>query len=221
MTAQDLISEVIPVLHTSDTGRKALQFMEAYRVSHLPIVNNVDFLGLISATDIYDQQTSEEPIGNYKLSLFSPFVFKHQHIYEVIALVSKLKLTVIPVLRKNKEYLGAITVDDLVQQFASLTAVGQPGGILKLRMNINDYSLTEIARIIEGNDSKILSSYIHNAEGASLIDVTIKVNTTNLAPILQTFERYDYNVTGTFHEDDELGNMLESRYEEFMKYLSM
>jgi acetoin utilization protein AcuB len=221
MRAEELISGIVPVLHTSDTGEKALQLMEAYRISHLPIVNHKDFLGLISDSDIYDQNSNAEPIGNYKLSLFSPFVYKSQHIYEVIALVSKLKLTVIPVLEKNKEYLGVITISDLAQQFSSLTAVGQPGGIFILSMNITDYSLTEIARLVEGNDAKILSLYIQSEEGSSMIDVTVKVNSTNLAPILQTLERYNYQVKFTFLEDDELVNILENRYEEFMKYLSM
>ncbi len=74
MVANDLISEIIPSLKTSDTGQTALNWMEIFRISHLPIVNNQDFLGLISDTDIYDMNQPEEPIGNHELTLLKPFV---------------------------------------------------------------------------------------------------------------------------------------------------
>jgi acetoin utilization protein AcuB len=221
MIAKELISDLIPVLHTSDSGRKALHFMETFRVSHLPIVNNKEFLGLISDSDIYNLSTTEEPIGNYSLSLFSPFVFEDQHIYEVIALASKLKLTIIPVLNRENEYLGSVLLSDLAGWFSMLTGVGQPGGIITLVVHINDYSLSEIARIVESNNARILSVYIFNHEGSFVTDVTIKVNTTEITSILQTFERYNYRVRATFMEDDELSKMLVTRYEEFMKYLNI
>ena len=63
--------------------------MDIFRISHLPIVNNLEFLGLISDKDIYDLNMAEEAIGNHKLSLFSPYVLLHQHIYEVIEIVSQ------------------------------------------------------------------------------------------------------------------------------------
>ena len=221
MVAKDLISEVIPVLHTSDTGKKALQYMEVFRVSHLPIVNNQDFLGLISDSDIYNLKTNNEAIGNYHLSLFSPFVFDNQHIYEVIALVSKLKLTVIPVLNKKKIYLGVITLSDLVNQFATLVSVGQPGGIIILSMHVNDYSLSEISRIIESNDAKILSSYISSHKNSMMIDLTLKLNIIDISAVLQSFERFGYTIKNTFLEENEMDNLLEFRYEEFMKYLDI
>ena len=100
MVASDLISEIIPSLKTSDTGQTALNWMEIFRISHLPIVNNQDFLGLISDTDIYDMNQPEEPIGNHELTLFKPYVTSGQHIFEVIGLASRLKLSVVPVLMK-------------------------------------------------------------------------------------------------------------------------
>lgn len=221
MRAKELISDVIPVLRTSDTGKKALQFMDAFRVSHLPIVNNTEFLGLISDEDIYNLRTDTEPIGNYNLSLYSPFVYAHQHIYEVIALLSKLKLTVIPVLNQKKEYLGVITMYDLVQFFADLISVGQPGGILVLKVHITDYSLNDIARIVESNDAKILSSYITSLPGSMMILVTLKLNVVDVSAILQSFERFNYEIVSSFIEESKLDELIDFRYEEFMKFLEI
>lgn len=221
MIAKHLISTVIPSVKTSDTGRQALQLMEFYRISHLPIVNHVDFLGLISEADIYDQNRPDEAIGSYQLSLFSPFAYEHQHIYEIVALASSLKLTVIPVLSEEKEFLGCITQFDLVQQFSKLAAVGQPGTIIVLEMLPVDYSLAHISRIIESDDMKILSCYVHTPDGSNKIHVTIKLNTVNSGSAIATFERFNYQIIQIYNEDQEFNDVLEQRYAEFMKYLNM
>ncbi len=221
MLAKDLISDIVPALHTSDTGQKALNWMEVFRVSHLPIVNNQEFLGLISDTDIYDMNMAEEPIGNHKLSLFSPFIYADQHVYEVIALVARLKLTVVPVLDREKNYLGLITNHDLIQYFADLTAVVNPGAILVIELNQNDYSLAQIAQIVESNDASILSAYLRNHEDSTKMDLILKINRTDIASLSQTFERYGYEIKASFMEDQEMETFYADRYEEFMRYLNI
>ena len=203
MRAKHLISDIVPSLRTSDTGLRALNWMEIFRVSHLPIVNNKEFLGLISDTDIYDLNMADEPIGNHSLSLFRPYVTAEQHIFEVIETVSKLKLTIVPVLDEEKNYLGLITIIDLINYFADLSAFKNPGGIIVLELNVNDYSLSEIAQIIEGNDTKILSVYITQPDDSMKLNVTIKVNRTDISSIIQTFNRYDYTIKASFMDENE------------------
>ena len=118
MQAKELISEMVPALRTSDTGLKALSYMDIFRISHLPIVNNTEFLGLISDKDIYDMNMAEEPIGNHTLSLTRSAVTCDQHIYEVIELAARFELTVIPVLDDKNNYLGIITQTDLLKYFS-------------------------------------------------------------------------------------------------------
>lgn len=221
MLAKDLISEVVPALKTSDTGLRALSWMEIFRISHLPIVNNKEFLGLISDTDIYDLNMANEPIGNHHLSLFSPFVTSDQHIYEIIELVSRLKLTVVPVLNKKKDYLGLITLNDLVQYVADLFALKEPGGIIVLELHQNDYSLNQISQIVESNNAKILSMYLTSPSDSMKMELTLKINQNDLTSIIHTFERYDYTIKASYMEDDDMDSFYSNRYESFMKYLNI
>jgi acetoin utilization protein AcuB len=221
MLAKDLISDIIPHLMTSDSGIKALIWMEIFKVSHLPIVNNDEFLGLISDTDIYNLNESDQSIGAHPLSLIRPYVYRDQHIYEVISLVSKLNLTIIPVLNEQNHYIGCITLQDLTTHFAKLAVVNEPGAILILELNIHDYLLTEIAQIVESNDSKILSLYVSSFKDSTKLNVTLKLNTSNLSSIVQTFERYNYNIQASFLEDEELEHFYDERFESFMNYLDI
>jgi CBS domain-containing protein len=220
MLAIELISDEIPPLKTSDSGENALQLMEEYKLTELPIVNHDRFLGLISEGDILDLNHPEEPIGNHKLSLEKPFVTQFEHVYEVIGKMAEKKLSVIPVLDDEGNYMGLICQQVLMHNIAKLAAMKDPGGILQLEVNVNDYSLAEVANIVESNGAKILSSYIFTHDDSNKMDVTIKINKTDLSSIIQTFERYNYTVAASFHKS-EVEDDLKKRYDAFIHYLNM
>ena len=221
MVAKDLISEVIPSLKTSDLGQTALNWMEIFRVSHLPIVNNQDFLGLISDADIYDMNQPEEPIGNHALTLFKPFVDEEQHIFEVIGLASRLKLSVIPVLDSNNHFKGVITTSDLIRHLAGISSMDQPGGIIVLELIERDYSLSQIAQIVESNNVKILSMYITSPPESTKLEVTLKVNSGDLVSVIRTFERYNYEVKTWVSANDSMDHFYSERFDHLMKYLNI
>lgn len=221
MVAKDLLSEVIPSLKTSDLGQTALNWMEIFKISHLPIVNNQEFLGLISDTDIYDMNQPNEPIGNHALTLYKPFVTTEQHIFEVIGLASRLKLSVVPVLDSKNNYKGVITTSDLIRHIAGISSMDQPGGIIVLEVVDRDYSLSQIAQIVESNNVKILSMYITSSPGSTLLEVTIKVNTGDLASVVRTFERYNYEVKTWVTDNDSIDRFYSERFDLLMKYLNI
>jgi acetoin utilization protein AcuB len=221
MVAKDLISEVIPSLKTSDLGQTALNWMEIFRVSHLPIVNNQDFLGLISDSDIYDMNQPEEPIGNHSLKLFKPYVDAEQHIFEVIGLASRLKLSIVPVLDNKNHFLGVITTSDLIRHIAGISAIDQPGGIIVLELVARDYSLSQIAQIVEGNNVKVLSMYITSPPESTKLEVTLKVNSGDLSSVIRTFERYNYEVKTWVSDNDSMDRFYNERFDMLMKYLNI
>lgn len=220
MIAQNLITDGIMPLKTSDTGKTALSWMEDYKLSHLPIVNNEEFLGLISEIDIYELNKFDEPLGNHTLSLINPYVYNYQHIFDVLKLVNFLGLTLIPVLDDKNRYVGSITLQTLLSKTAELLSLDNPGGVIDLKMSINDYSLTEIANIVESNDVKILSVTIINQPESTEIDVVLKLNSIEIKSVIQTFERYNYSVNVIF--DDEIkDDEIKENYDSLMKYLNV
>jgi CBS domain-containing protein len=221
MIAQNLLSEVVPSLRLTDSGQKALNWMEIFRISHLPVVEGKRLVGLISDKIIYDLNIIDQPVGNYTDHLLSPHIHVNQHIYEVFSAISVLKLSAVPVLDLHHEYCGVITVFDLAQKFADLVAVQEPGGVIVLELNAIDYSLSQIAQIVEGNDAKILSFYITREPESNQMSVTLKINVIDLSAIIQTFVRYDYNIKAVYMEDSMIQNLYDDRYHQLMKYLNM
>jgi len=221
MVAKDMISEVVPSLRTSDTGITALNWMDVFKIFHLPIVNDKEFLGLISESDIYDMNQPSEPIGNHQLSLLRPYVLENQHVFEIMEVASRLKLSVIPVLDSQKNYMGVITLMDLLHYFSELSAFKNPGGIIVLEMNSNDFSMAQVAQIVEGNDAKILSAYITSHPDSVKLELTLKLNVLDVTSIKQTFNRYNYSVLGSYMLHDEEDDLLEDRFNLLMRYLNI
>ena len=194
LLAENLISDVIPSVKSTENGQKALNWMDVFRVSHIPVVDNSKYLGLVSDKLIYDLNLLEEPIEKELLKLNTIHVHKAQHIFEVAIVMYKLKISVLPVLDKEHYYLGAITLYDLARRFANLFSLQEIGGVIVLEMNVNDYSLSEISKIVESNNTKILSCFMDRKPGTSNLDVILKLDKEDLSPVIQSFMRYDYNV---------------------------
>lgn len=218
MVINQLISDDVPPLKTNDSADKALRWMEEFKVAWLPVVNGDEFVGLISEAELFELDSSDTSVGNAPMKLIRPVLFANQHAYDGLKLMAQLNVDVIGVLDERGKYKGAVTMRKLAEHLSKMAAVREPGGIIVLEVNNVDYSLAQIAQIVEGNDAKILSTYVSGIPGTAKVEVTLKINREDLSRILQTFSRYNYVVKGTFHQSAYEEDLRE-RYDEFMNYI--
>lgn len=220
MIALDLITNEIPPLKPTEEFAKALDWMDEFKVRHLPVVKGNEYLGLLADSDVLDMEDPFMAIDERKFQLAQPFVREHQHVYDVMKVVSELHLSVVPILDADNHYLGCTTLPYLMELVTNSSSISEPGGIIVLELNSRDYSLAQIAQIVESNDAKILSSYITSAPDSTMMEVTLKINKKNLGGILQTLNRYDYIVSASYTED-RFKEDVKDRYDSLMKYLNI
>lgn len=218
MLAFELINESIVPLKTSDSALTALSLMEEFKVRHLPIVNETHFLGIISEEDIFEFNQFEEAVGAHPISNPKTAIFENQHIYEVLTAFQMDKLSLLPVVDLKNNYIGSIHSVNLVSKLAEITGVTNPGGIIVLELNIHDYSLSQIAQIVESNNSRIINLYTRTFSDSTRMEVTLKVNNMDIDPVLQTFNRYNYHVKA-FYSREKLNETLLDNYDSLMNYL--
>ena len=97
----------------------------------------------------------------------------------------------------------------------------QAGGIIVLELTERDYSLSQIAQIVESNNVKVLSMYITSPPDSTRMEVTLKVNTGELASVIRTFERYSYDVKTWVTTTDSMDRFYSERFDMLMKYLNI
>ena len=219
MQANTLISSSIKSIHPVEDGNKALEMMDIFRIHHLAIVKNNFYLGVVSDKEIMNWDSEDDAIEEHLTNLAAPHVKHNQHLFDIIEVLEKNNLSAVPVLDENNHYLGVITSRKLMYSIAKSAAIQSPGGVIVLEMNETDYSLTEIASIVESNNTKILSSYIISKPNSTNIEVTIKLNKKDVTAIIKDFERREYNVSASYKDEEIDGDFLE-RYESLMRFLN-
>jgi Mg/Co/Ni transporter MgtE len=220
MRASEIISEILPPLLHTDSGEKALLWMDEFQVNHLPVLKNGNFVGVVSESELLDQIDLEPSLDGLFQHLPRPFVFEDAHLFDILQHFSQYKLTSLAVLDRQEQYLGSISAQDLLELLAHSTGVKEPGAVLVLEMDANSYVLSQIAQIVESNQAKILNLFINSDPDSTKIQVSIKINQQNLSAIIRTFERYDYQVLASY-QDQNQPNELHERFDELMHYLNM
>jgi len=194
--------------------------MEEFKVSHLPVLKNGNFVGLISETEILDRKDLDQTLDKLFDHLPRPYVADTAHVFEVLARMAEHRISVLPILDQQENYLGCTSVHQLMCMIANTGSIKETGGIIVLEMNRVDYSLAQIAQIVESDNAKILSSYIMSSPDSMKIEITLKISQMELGRIIRSFERYDITVKASFQRSSDQDDM-QFRYDALMNYLNM
>lgn len=221
MLARNLISDSIPPVKTKDPAGTVLEWMNEFKVGHLPVLLNAELMGLISEDDLMECEDRNTPVGKIDLSLPErTFVHEDSHVFEVIQIMSQNRLDLVPVLDDHGSYMGIITKTDVLEYLSLMTSAHEPGGIIVLEVQPNDYSLSEIGRICESNDAKVLSLSITTQPGSGVLNIHLKLNLREISRLIATFERFEYKIASVFFDTEQLQDHQET-YENLLRYLNI
>ncbi len=220
MIAKELISIHIPSISRNDDGEKALLIMDENRVSHLAVVDNGQYHGLISDTEIYDLDDTFVPINKLKPVLMNTSVKQYDYIYDILGIFAENNITALPVLDDNEQYLGVIGQEQIVKALRKITNANEPGGVIVLGLNVRDYSMVQVSQIVESEGLKILSAYTSSQNNSLKMDLVLKINKSDLSSVIASFDRFNYEIKASFHESSHEED-LQSRYDQFLKYLNI
>lgn len=219
MKASQCINPEIAFLQPEDKGMTALGLLEEMNVREIPVVDNDNYIGLVHELDLLDYECIEGEIKNLNGVLKRPFIYGDDHLFEAVSLMAAEELTILPVLNSEGKYMGSIDQTTLIKKIAEAEGFKSAGGVLELEVSVHDYSMAEIARLVESNDLKILHSRVTATPDSARVIVTLKLNKPQLNAIIQTFERFGYTITASFQED-EFEEDLKKRYDGFLRYLN-
>jgi len=211
---------MVPPLMPYDTVEKAMNWMKEFHSPELPLVNGPLYKGLITEEDLLDVEDIQQKLGDLDLRLNRTYVSSSDHLYNIIKQITHQSVSIMPVLGENEAFEGVITLQSIILNFSQISAVTNPGGIITLEMPANDYSLTEVSRIVESNNAIILNSTVQNVMNSSLIEVTLKINIVDLSGIVASFERFGYTIKNMYQEST-YGEILKDRYDSLMNYLNI
>jgi predicted transcriptional regulator len=115
MLTADLINQNIPRLQLQDTVSKARQLVNDFKLTHLPVVSENKFLGLISEEDLIDVEDRKIPIELIQNCFVNVSVQDDVHFLNAVNSSNQFDTNVVPVLNKAADFIGVITTSDLLK----------------------------------------------------------------------------------------------------------
>jgi acetoin utilization protein AcuB len=220
MLAKELINNNLPQLQLTDTVSKALQLMSDFKITHLPVVSEEKYLGLISEDDLLDEENKKNLIEFFKDDFIPASVISDKHFLNAVTISNQYQTNVIPVVNQENELMGTIAGQELLQALGNFSGANEPGAVIVLEIERNLFSISEINRIIESDGAVILHLNITIKPDSTLIMVTIHLNKKEISVIIAAFERYEFTVT--YYSGEELfNNEIDLNYRHLMNYLDI
>lgn len=220
MLTAELINNNIPRLQLQDSIGKALRLISDYRVTHLPVVSENNYLGMISEDDLLDADDEKSPIEILQENFLLSSVKANVHFLNAVNFSNQFETSIVPVVNIVNELAGVITMVDLLKTLGNFSGANEIGGIIVMEMERSHFAISEISRIVESNDATILHLNTTTHPDTGLLTVTLHINKKEISAIIAAFERYEYDIIFNFG-DEKFENNIDTNYRHLMNYLDI
>lgn len=219
MNIENFITADVKALKLTGTIGEAKSMFKELTFTHIPVVNEGNLYGSIAESDLLsiDDDTIELEKVQYILQTY--FVFENVNWLDMLKEFAINETNIIPILNQEKKYIGYIELADVLHYFNKTPFLQENGTILIISKNKNDYSLSEVAQIVESNEAKLFGVFVSKIDNDQ-VELTIKVVSNNINDVIHTFRRYDYSIILGIKEDEYL-NDLKDRSAYLQKYLDI
>ena len=218
MSIENYIVNDIEIRHLEDKIGDLQKLFTELNYTHLPVEKDGVYLGCISETDIHSFET-DKTVAQYQYTLSGFFAREDDHWLETLQNFALNQANILPVLSHENKYLGYLELHDILNCFNETSFLNESGGIIVLEKGVRDYSFSEIGQIIESHNAALLGMFVSSKEN-DITQITIKLSSSGINEILQTFRRYGYTVISE-HQEDSYNKNLEERSRYLDKYLNM
>lgn len=219
MNIADYILNEIKPLKLKSSVADAIELFDNYPITHFPIIENNKLLGSFAEDDIHTTNENDHELVEHAHLLNSFFADEKATVLELLKIFADNDTNIIPVLNKNKDYIGYYDLRDVLDVFSTSPFMIEESETLIVEKLENDYSMSEISQIIESNSAKLLGCYISEKKN-DFVQITLKIVSSDIHEIMHTFRRYEYKII-SMHDNDIYLEDLKNRSEYLQKYLEM
>lgn len=220
MTTLQLADNLYPSLHMEDSIAHALQLMNEFKTSHLPVVSDEKFLGMIAEEDLANEKNKKTKLEVYQTNFLPAAVNATLYFLKAASISNLYPTSLIAVVNDKNDFLGTISSKALSLALGNFSGSSEFGALIVLEMEHSRFTLAEINSIVESDGATILHLNVSQHPAPGLWEVTLQINKKEVSTIIATFERYDYSIV--YYSGEELfENEVSINYNNLMNYLAI
>ncbi len=191
MQAADFIHPLIPSILISDPVGSALKKMESLELTTLPVVEEGMFLGFVEDEILLEQEHLDVQIAQVELECATCWVYADQHFYDLIRVATEHQAKWVAIQDREQHYLGVVPTQDALTAYADNFSINSQGSVLVISLQMNDFQLSEIARLVESENCKILSCLLNtDPMDSQSVEVTLKLDKPDSRHVKATLLRF-------------------------------
>ena len=201
-----------------ETINTLIEACNHYGFSHLPVVEKAIYRGMIRCDDLMIIENKDENLQLHRHLIEKVYISDRMNWTESLAVLMRNEANVFGVLDLSGKFIGVRLLDDILNLLTEKTFVNNEGYLLVVSKLTADFSISQVAQIIESDGGKILGILVN--ETGQNTEVEVKIETDDINEIIQTFRRYDYRIISQMEEDLHLQELKE--HSDFLRrYLEM
>ncbi|WP_020404403.1 CBS domain-containing protein [Gracilimonas tropica] len=221
MLVQEITNKDISPLKLDDTVAAALLRIDLLHTTRIPVVDeNNRLVGMASLDRLIEVVDEETPLKN--LELAEPIsVPASQHLFEASRVMLAKELYLLPVVDTKMNFIGMLKKKDVLTALGELFNLSSYGSVISVELEQQDFTLSDIVRIIEMEGAKILGVAVQQPD----IDhpsyrVSFKLNLEDSSVVSAGLRRFGYTITSEANSEILEGDFSD-RADELIRYLDI
>ncbi len=221
MLVNEILNTEIAPLKLSDPVSLALAKIDLLHINKFVVVDDENKIqGMISIetlAEVVDEDTllKELPLDDVI------WVTKAEHIFETTRRMFAQELYVLPVADSELNFQGLVRKREVLNALGEIFNLATYGSVITIELSQMDYTLTEIVRIIETEEAKILGVAVQQpSDELDSIRVSIKLNLEDSSVVSAALRRFGYIIVSEAQSQD-LENKFSDRADELIRYLDI
>ncbi|MDR9415169.1 MAG: CBS domain-containing protein [Gracilimonas sp.] len=221
MLVLEITNREISPLRENDTVEAALLRIDLLHTTRIPVIDEEGRLKGMASLDrlieIVDEQTKLKD-----LKLGEPIsVPTHQHLFEASRVMLAKELYLLPVVGKNMMFEGMLKKKDVLSALGELFNLSSFGSVITVELKQNDFTLSDLVRIIEMEGAKILGVAVQQPDADHMsYRISIKLNLEDSSIISSSLRRFGYTILSEANSETLEENFSE-RADELIRYLDI
>ncbi len=221
MRVKEILSTHIPAATADTPIDRCIEWMNIHDTTALPVVDDQRYYGIVLQHTTQNIIDDDEPVTAAVGATKIPAVYPDAHLLEAVNIFAQYQTSIVAVTTPDNIYCGYITLSDLMQAVAILCNTSHPATVIEVELLPEDYSATELTRLVEDNHSKVIGLFAYPMADSGLLRVQLRINRQDASAVLQSLERYNYQVVATYTPEGKIDERIKQRLQELMYYLEM
>ncbi|MEO9885778.1 MAG: CBS domain-containing protein [Balneola sp.] len=221
MLVNEILNTEIAPLRITDPVSLALAKLDLLHINKFIVVDEENkVLGMITIETL--AEVVDENVSLSELPLEEVvWVPKSQHLFETTRKMFAHELYVLPVVDGEKNFLGLVRKREVLNALGEIFNLSSYGSVITIELEQMDYTLSDIVRIIETENAKILGVAVQQPnDELDSIRVSVKLNLEDSSVVSAALRRFGYVIVSE-ERSESMENNFSERADELIRYLDI